>query len=217
MVVRAFRDRLLRRLEKADAPRLSSEQIEQAQAYVDLLRRWNEKINLTSLPLDPLTDEAMDRLLVEPVAAVRHLMRFNADWIDLGSGGGSPAIPLRIAGLEASLTMVESKARKVAFLREVTRALGLARVTVENERAEALTERHQAPAQLVTVRAVRLDAVFVRVAAQLVKSGGLFATFSPTAPRQLPGFGAPQVARLIEGKSSYLGLYGRAFHVEQTD
>jgi 16S rRNA (guanine527-N7)-methyltransferase len=217
VAARAFRDRLLRRLERADALRLSNEQVEKAAAYVDLLRRWNEKINLTSLILDPLTDDAIDRLLVEPVAAVRHLPSFGGDWIDLGSGGGSPAIPLRIAGLEAPLTMVESKVRKVAFLREVTRALGLTGVAVENERAEALVLKRPDSAGLVTVRAVRLDAAFVRVASQLVRSGGFLATFSQAPARQLAGFGLPRLNRLIEGKASYLGLYSRAFHVEQSD
>lgn len=218
MTARAFRDRLSRRLEKADAPRLSSEQIEQAAAYVDLLRRWNEKINLTSLVLDPLTDDAIDRLLVEPVAAVRHLTGVSGDWIDLGSGGGSPAVPLRIAGLDAPLTMVESKVRKVAFLREVTRELGLTRVVVENERAEVLALKRQDSAELVTVRAVRLDAAFVQVAVQLLRSGGFLATFSPTPPsRPLSGFGPPRVSRLIEGKPSYLVLHSRSFHVEQSD
>jgi 16S rRNA (guanine527-N7)-methyltransferase len=214
---RAFRDQLSRRLEKADAPRLSSEQMARAEAYVDLLRRWNEKINLTSLPLDPLTDDAVDRLLVEPVAAARQLGRFDGDWIDLGSGGGSPAVPLRIAGLEAPLTMVESKTRKVAFLREVIRALGLTQANVESERADVLAASRSGSAQLVTVRAVRLDAAFVRTVAQLVKLGGCFATFSPAPPRPIAGFDPPQISQLIGGRPSYLGLYSRTFHVEQSD
>ena len=61
--------------------------------YYQLLSHWNRKINLTSLS-DP--DEAVDRLLLEPVAAAA-VLPANRALIDLGSGGGSPAIPLALA------------------------------------------------------------------------------------------------------------------------
>src|SRR5262249_18398109 len=159
---------------------------------------------LTSLSLDPLTDDAIDRLLVEPIAAIRDLPALGGSWIDLGSGGGSPAIPLRVAGLDASLMMVESKIRKAAFLREAVRVLSLTEVEVANERVEDLVSRRPGSAELLTVRAVRLDGAFVELAAQLLKSGGIFATFSPSATRErLSGFETPQSRRLIDGKASF--------------
>ena len=82
--------------------------------YFDLLFRWNAKINLTSLTAP---DAAIDRLLLEPLAAAEELPR-NPDLIDLGSGGGSPAIPLALALEARRLVMVESKTRKAAFLAE---------------------------------------------------------------------------------------------------
>ena len=69
-------------------------------AYYRLLARWNRTINLTALSLDPLADEALDRLFIEPLAAAPYI-REALDvtplsvWFDLGSGGGSPAIPLK--------------------------------------------------------------------------------------------------------------------------
>ena len=51
----------------------------------------------------------------------------DALWFDIGSGGGSPAIPLKLARPTLPLPMVESKTRKAVFLREAVRALGLAR------------------------------------------------------------------------------------------
>ena len=62
-------------------------------AYFDLLTRWNAKINLTALTD---TDAAIDRLLLEPLAAAPSLPS-QLDLLDLGSGGGSPAIPLALA------------------------------------------------------------------------------------------------------------------------
>ena len=72
--------------------------------YYELLARWNRKINLTSLE-DP--DEAIDRLLLEPVIAARHLSPAVVNVMDVGSGGGSPALPLALAlGLALNLNLL---------------------------------------------------------------------------------------------------------------
>ena len=90
--------------------------LEPLEAYFQLLTQWNAKINLTALPLDPPTDETFDRLLVEPLAASKQIPTHTPSvWFDLGSGGGSPAIPLKIARPALRLTMIESKERKSAF------------------------------------------------------------------------------------------------------
>src|SRR6266576_2836727 len=90
-------------------------------SYFDLLAKWNAKINLTSLTD---TDAAIDRLLLEPLAAAAALPRY-PQLIDLGSGGGSPAIPLALVLEARRLVMVESRGRKAAFLSEATRSSGL--------------------------------------------------------------------------------------------
>ncbi len=61
--------------------------------------------------------------------------------MDVGSGGGSPAIPLKLAVPRLRLTMVEAKARKSAFLREAVRHLGLEQRSVETARYEELLAR----------------------------------------------------------------------------
>ena len=63
-------------------------------SYVELLHRWNARMNLTGLGAG---DEGLDRLIVEPLAAARHVANPAPRIIDIGSGGGSPAIPLRLA------------------------------------------------------------------------------------------------------------------------
>ncbi len=65
--------------------------------------------------------------------------------IDLGSGGGSPAIPLKIARPEFALAMVESKGRKSAFLRDVIRQLSLSRAEVVTDRFENLVAEGAKP------------------------------------------------------------------------
>ena len=153
-----FRQKLA---DRAAAARVgvTSAEISQLEQYFDLLTRWSARMNLTALPLAGLPDKTIDRLFVEPLAAARYVAKSPLAWVDVGSGGGSPAIPLKVLRRHARLTMVESKGRKAAFLREAVRTLELKGADVQNLRFEVLCDP-SAPkisADLVTVRAVRAD------------------------------------------------------------
>lgn len=155
--------------------------------YFELLERWNRKINLSSLS-DP--QEAVDRLLLEPIAAALRLPH-GVDLVDLGSGGGSPAVPLALALESPRLVMVESRVRKAAFLREVVRELGL-RGSVEAARFEDVSQNPSFSTQfgIASVRAVRLDPELFDAASRLLMPGGRLALFrsedAPDAPSGLP-------------------------------
>jgi 16S rRNA (guanine527-N7)-methyltransferase len=159
MSAREFRDRLRRRAKRASVD-LPGNLAEAYESYYALLAKWNARINLTAFHLEPGgTDEALDRLFIEPLIAARHVAPSAATMIDIGSGGGSPAIPLTLAMSRLSLRMVESKTRKAVFLREAIRELGLGRALVETSRYEELLARpelHEA-LDLVTIRAVRVE------------------------------------------------------------
>lgn len=144
-------------------------------AYYELLSKWNRTINLTSL-IDP--DAAIDRLLLEPVLAARVLPRQSA-LMDLGSGGGSPAIPLALALDASRLVMVESRGRKAAFLREAARTIGLS-ATVEAARLEAVAEKpdYLGSMDIVSMRAVRMDGPTLRIAQSFARPGGTVALFT---------------------------------------
>ena len=152
-------------------------------AYYDLLRRWNETLNLTALPD---AHDAIDRLLIEPVLASRFLPA-TGSLIDIGSGNGSPAVPLRLAQPGLSLAMVESKTRKAAFLREVARTLALGQTRVHAKRLEDLATEPglEESADAVSVRAVRADAAFMARCRALLKPGGELFLFTG------PGASAP--------------------------
>lgn len=153
----------------------------QLEAYVQLLRQWNAKINLTALRLDPLNDEAVDRLLIEPLVAARFVAAPQA-WCDIGSGGGSPAIPFKIVHPAAKLTMVESTGKKAAFLREAIRVLNLTTTVVSNERFESAASKWEHAFDLVTVRAVRSDpALFQAIHRAVTETGQVFIFHSAEA------------------------------------
>ena len=143
-------------------------------AYFEVLQRWNTKVNLTALT-DP--DEAIDRLLLEPVSAARYLSH-GSRLIDLGSGGGSPAIPLGLALGVRRLVMVESRGRKAAFLREAARVVNLPAV-VEAERFEVLakSQTHAAGFEVVSLRGVRMDVEALESASRFACAGGTIALF----------------------------------------
>jgi 16S rRNA (guanine527-N7)-methyltransferase len=143
-------------------------------AYYEVLLRWNAKVNLTALT-NP--DEAIDRLLLEPVSAARYLPHASR-LIDLGSGGGSPAIPLGLALEARRLVMVESRGRKAAFLREAARVVGLP-ATVEAQRFEVLagSATYNGGFEIVSLRGVRMDEMALQSASRFVVSGGIIALF----------------------------------------
>ena len=154
--------------------------------YCELLARWNARINLTSLPLDSFPPQSVDKLIIEPLAIGPLIGAARRRWVDIGSGGGSPAIPLKIVCPSLALSMVESRSRKAAFLQEVIRALGLTTAKVLNGRVEDFAKQ---PAllkkfDLVTVRAVRLTPDLVVSVSALLEPGGELALFGPEPAHQ---------------------------------
>ena len=197
-----FREKLARRTVLAGLE-VSETVFEGLETYFHLLRKWNRKISLTSLPVENIGDEALDRLLVEPLLAATHIPR-GAQIIDVGSGGGSPAIPLRLGIPEASLTMVESRERKAAFLREAVRTLGLERTSVKASRFQELEGRPEftQKADAVTVRAVRVEAETMQTLSTFVRAGGCIYLFTTSTT----GLSFP--AALRENSREPLGITG---------
>ena len=178
MTTSGFRSRLVERFELAGfdpQPQL----VDRLQVYYELLAAWNQKINLSGMSLGELTTEALDRLLVEPVVASRHAAPGARRVIDIGSGGGSPAIPFALAIPGSQLLMVESKTRKSVFLKEALRALQMHDSDVATSRFEdllgsrSLLEAHD----ILTVRAVRIETADLVVVREFVRPGGQILLF----------------------------------------
>jgi 16S rRNA (guanine527-N7)-methyltransferase len=206
-----FRDRLLSRAKRARLT-VGAPEIDQLEAYYYLLSHWNRKINLTALSLEPLCDDTVDRLLIEPLAVAVHVADSRAVWFDLGSGGGSPAIPLKIVRPLLGLTMVEARSRKAAFLREVIRDLALPDSSVVNERFETLEARTDLSgvASLVTVRAVRVDSSLLSVSVHLLSRAGgrlfLLGRGEAAPHGGLPRFKSVETVELPAGSGSTLTI-----------
>jgi 16S rRNA (guanine527-N7)-methyltransferase len=195
------RERLMARA-AAGGANVSAELADRLLAYFELLSLWSRRINLTAFDLSSPTDEAIDRLLVEPVAAASLVRAADRRVLDIGSGGGSRAIPLLLATSGIEMTLVEVRAKKSAFLREVVRTLGLA-ATVEVVRVEALAvSRAVAQFDVVTFRAVRADAVLWRAVDLLLAPAG-----------RILWFGG--IGQTIENCHSIVGTNGTTVAVER--
>lgn len=142
--------------------------------HLRLLLAWTAAINLTAIrdPDAAVTGHLLDSLAAVPLLRQAGVTRF----LDLGSGGGYPGLPLALALPAAATLLVDSIAKKAAFLRVAAEAAGVGdRVAVAAARAEALAvdrrQRERWPA--VTARAVAPLPELVELAFPLLVPGGL--------------------------------------------
>lgn len=142
--------------------------------HVRLLLAWNEAINLTAIrdPAAVAVRHVADSLTALPVIEAGGIDAF----LDLGSGGGFPGVPLAAALPSVEALLVDSVGKKARFLEVATAATGLAgRVRVGSVRAEGLAadDRHRERWPAVTVRAVAPLAELVELAFPLLAPGGM--------------------------------------------
>jgi 16S rRNA (guanine527-N7)-methyltransferase len=141
--------------------------------FVALLLEANRRLNLTRVTRP---HEVARLHLLDALAALPLLDRLIPQRvIDLGSGGGVPAIPLALARPDVRWTLVDSVGKKADALREFSEALAMRNVTVLAERAEALGQdpHHREGYDLVTARACAPLPVLAELALPLLKLGGL--------------------------------------------
>src|SRR2546426_707971 len=167
-MVSAFRDRLL---EEAGSlgRNITEQEMAAFEAHFRLLQEWSLRMNLTGLK-----DEAaiVRRHFLEPVA-VADLLEDGGRLIDLGSGNGFPAIPLKVLRPGLDLVLVESSEKKSAFLWAVLR-----RIAAQDARVETRRVRHVGdladllPCRYLTLRAVRARDVLKGNGGPILSPGG---------------------------------------------
>ncbi|MGH9805325.1 MAG: 16S rRNA (guanine(527)-N(7))-methyltransferase RsmG [Candidatus Acidiferrales bacterium] len=143
--------------------------LEQLSIYLELLLRWNRKINLTGLR-EPRV--IVRRLFGESLYLTK-LIELKGWLVDVGSGAGFPGLVLKLAAPELRVTLVEPRQRKSAFLKEAIRECGLSLTYVVNEQFEPWARRRSSQrADIITTRAVSLrDELLASIAGFLAPSG----------------------------------------------
>ena len=156
--------------------------------YIDLLLKWNARINLTAIRTP---EEIVQRHFGESFFVAHSLLSQGAvkDVIDLGSGAGFPGMPFAMLAPEAHVTLIESNHKKATFLKELVFSLGLKNVTVFAGRAEMFS----GTATVVTMRAVENFDRTLPLALRLVGSGGCIALMVGSSQVDAAGKLASQV------------------------
>jgi len=160
--------RIARLLQPFAGVELSPDLLQQFDVYLELLIRWNARVNLTAVR-DP--EEIVTRHFGESLFAARQLFDLTGPAItiaDVGSGAGFPGVPMKLWAPHLRLTLIESQNKKATFLRELLRALELPEAEVFRGRAELWGKM----AKVVTLRAVEQFARALPVAAGVTAPGG---------------------------------------------
>lgn len=126
--------RIHRVLRELRAPAQSSS-VERLGQWLDLLKQWNRKIDLTAARTD---DELVDLAVCDAAVLARELPATRTV-VDVGTGAGAPGLALAVLRPDLQVTLVEPLAKRVSFLRTVVGHLGCA-VQVVRARVEDLTE-----------------------------------------------------------------------------
>lgn len=157
--------------------------------YLELLLRWNRKINLTAIRYP---EECVTRHFGESLYLARWV-ELEGALLDIGSGAGFPGLALKIFFPSLAVTLLEPVAKKRAFLKEVARACGMEPVEV---RAERLEDFASPPSSFdaATSRAVGGLERLIPLAARLLKPGGRLALWLT----QGQGKGLRQIESAIE-------------------
>jgi 16S rRNA (guanine527-N7)-methyltransferase len=147
---------------------LDAEQLARFSLLVDELRKWNRRINLTAITADReiAVKHLLDSLTLTTILPAQGRL------LDIGSGGGFPAIPLAIVCPELSITSVDAVGKKITFQRHVGRLIGLSNLTATHSRAEALAASEPAGFDWVVSRAFSSIPLFARLALTVLKPDG---------------------------------------------
>lgn len=149
---------------------LADEQQRQLLWFLDELLRWNRRVNLTAITA---RDEALEKHLVDSLTLLP-LLGGTRRLLDLGSGGGFPAIPLKIALPELGVVSVDAVQKKIAFQRHAARHLAFDGFEALHLRAESLAEMegYSASFDAVVSRAFTSLPAFASLALPCLASGG---------------------------------------------
>jgi 16S rRNA (guanine527-N7)-methyltransferase len=146
-------------------------------AYLALLEKWNRVYNLTAVRD---AERMVSHHLLDSLAAVPFFQGETV--LDVGSGGGLPGIPLAIARPELQVTLIDSIAKKTAFLLQAKAELGLNNVNVVTGRAEGY--RPEARFDVITSRAFSDLKEFVTLTRHLLKPAGRWLAMKGLMPHE---------------------------------
>lgn len=181
---------------------LNKVQEEKFKKYKDLLLFYNEKFNITAI-----TDEKEIYIkhFVDSVLPYQHFKV--GKYIDVGSGGGFPIIPLKIMMEDIDITLLEATGKKCEFLNTVIRELDLKKAVVINGRAEELAKKEEYREKFdhATARAVARLNLLSELCLPFLKKGGSFYSYKGEGEEEVKE--AEKGIKILGGKLEKIEKY----------
>ncbi|NSW92039.1 MAG: 16S rRNA (guanine(527)-N(7))-methyltransferase RsmG [Firmicutes bacterium] len=157
--------------------RLDKGQVDKFFMYMELLKTWNEKVNLTSIKEDR---DIIVKHFIDSLSILPYILPYknskSSRLIDIGTGAGFPGIPLKIACNELDITLLDSVEKKVKFLEECIDSLKLSKIKAFHGRAEDYGNNplYREKFDISTARAVANLPVLLEYCLPFVRIGGIF-------------------------------------------
>jgi 16S rRNA (guanine527-N7)-methyltransferase len=157
---------------------LSAEQISQFQLYYEELVEWNQRINLTAITAydEVQLRHFLDSLTLVPALEDMPWARGDFALLDVGTGAGMPGIPMKLFLPRIRLVLLDSVAKKTAFLKHVIGKLGLEDVEIVTGRAEEIAHQsdYREKFELVVSRALSKLSTAAELTLPFCRQGGFF-------------------------------------------
>lgn len=163
----------LREMGKTFELKLTGEQLDKFQLYMEMLLEWNERLNLTAIkePMQVAEKHFLDSLTVLSACSIKE----GAKVLDVGTGAGFPGIPMKIMRPDLEVTLLDGANKKLNFLGELCQALDISCARVHKRAEEAGRDAGiRESFDVVTARAVAALNVLCEYCLPLVKMKGFF-------------------------------------------
>ncbi len=159
---------------KENLTMLDKEKTDKLDIFIDLLKEWNEKINLTTISGD---EEIVTKHIIDSLSCFKtDVIKSNIKMIDVGTGAGFPAIPIAIVDSTIDITLLDSLNKRLKYLDIVINQLKLTNVKTLHARAEDAGQNklYREMFDVVTARAVAPLRILLELCLPFLKDGGYF-------------------------------------------
>lgn len=163
---------------------LNENQVKAFLSYMKVLLEWNEKINLTAIENER---EVIIKHFIDSLSILPYIENKEISIIDVGTGGGFPGIPVKIAYDKVRVTLLDSLDKRIRFLNEVINILELKSIKAVHGRAEdhGIKSEYREKFDIVTARAVANLPVLLEYCLPFVKPGGIFIAMKGSSTEEI--------------------------------
>ncbi|OPZ94848.1 MAG: Ribosomal RNA small subunit methyltransferase G [Firmicutes bacterium ADurb.Bin419] len=163
---------------------LKEEQLDKFFKYKNLLKEWNEKINLTAIEEDR---DVVIKHFIDSLSILPFIKDDGLRLIDVGTGAGFPGIPVKIARESIEVTLLDSLEKRVKFLNEVIKENALKGIKALHGRAEekGVLPEYREKYDICTARAVSNLPVLIEYCLPFVKVGGCFIAMKGSSTEEI--------------------------------